>query len=370
MDEEKKVELSALHIGFLYIGALMGAGFASGKEMWQFFGVFGQHGIFGIFLTTLIFMGFGYMTVTIARVLQTNDMSKLIFPMDNKASETMVGIIMSIFLFMAYFSMLAAGGALFYEQFGIHRFLGSLVLMFLAVFTAVNGFEMVSKRLQKVTPILVSGTLILCLLIIIRNDFNFHKEVKIAASPLASNWLVAAIAFVSYNLTGAIPMLGSCSIHAKSKNTAQKGAILGGVFLGTCSLILYLTTLTDPIRASESALPMLVLCEQLAPWVRAIYALVLLIAVFSTATSTFYGITTKLPETKNRKIYIWTLAVIGFGMSLFGFSNLVAFLYPIGGYCGLIFLVFMVVNFVRVQTGKRSINAEGSINTENDKIVK
>jgi len=358
MEEGKKVELSVLHIGFLYIGALMGAGFASGKEMWQFFGVFGRNGVFGLCLITLIFMGFGYMTVTIARVLQTNDMSKLIFPMDNKTSETLVGIIMSIFLFMAYFSMLAAGGALFYEQFGIHRFLGSLLLMFLAVLTAINGFEVVSKRLQKVTPILISGTLILCLIIMIRNNFDFHPEVKMAASPLASNWFIAAIAFVSYNLTGAIPMLGSCAIHAKNKDTAQKGAVLGGVFLGTCSLILYLTTLTDPFRASESALPMLVLCERLASWVRMIYAVVLLIAVFSTATSTFYGITTKLPETKNRKLYIWILAVIGFGMSLFGFSNLVAFMYPIGGYCGLIFLVFMVVNFIRVQSGKRRFHEE------------
>lgn len=361
MKEEKKVELSVVHIGFLYIGALMGAGFASGKEMWQFFGVFGKLGLFGIFLTTLIFMGFGYMSVTIARVLQTNDMSKMIFPMDNKASENIVGVIMSTFLFMAYFSMLAAGGALFSEQFGIHRIVGSLVLMFLAVFTAINGFELVSKRLQKVTPILITGTLILCLLIMARNHWNFKQEVAIAASPLASNWFLAAIAFVSYNLTGAIPMLGSCAIHAKSKNTAQKGAILGGVFLGTCSLILYLTTLTNPVMASQSALPMLVLCGQIASWVRPIYAVVLLIAVFSTATSTFYGITTKIPEMKHRKRYIWTLAVIGFGMSLFGFSNLVAFMYPIGGYSGLIFLVFMVVNFVRVQTGKRCMNVDNEM---------
>jgi uncharacterized membrane protein YkvI len=31
---------TALRVAFLYFGVLMGAGFASGKEMWQFFGVF------------------------------------------------------------------------------------------------------------------------------------------------------------------------------------------------------------------------------------------------------------------------------------------------------------------------------------------
>jgi uncharacterized membrane protein YkvI len=32
--------LTVFRVAFLYFGVLMGAGFASGKEMWQFFGVF------------------------------------------------------------------------------------------------------------------------------------------------------------------------------------------------------------------------------------------------------------------------------------------------------------------------------------------
>ena len=43
----KDNKLNALNISVMYIGAIMGAGFASGRETWQFFGVFGKGGIAG-----------------------------------------------------------------------------------------------------------------------------------------------------------------------------------------------------------------------------------------------------------------------------------------------------------------------------------
>lgn len=350
--------MNALHIGFLYVGSLMGAGFASGKESWQFFGVFGIEGIMGVFLATFILVSFGYMTVTIADKLRTGDMCKLIFPTDSKNSELMVGIVMQVFLFMAHFSMLAAGGALLSDQFGIHHVLGSLGLMIVVVLTTLKGFHAVSGGLQKVTPLLVGGALLLSVLVIVKSGGQIELHPKEAASPLASNWLMAAIALVSYNMTAGIPILGNCMMHCGSLKSARRGAVLGGLMLGTCTLILYFSTLTDPAMASASSLPMLSLCAKIAPWVQKIYALVLLIAIFGTATSTLYGISTKLPQTRHKSRYICGLAALGFGMSLFGFSNLVAFMYPIGGYAGLIFLVFLVINFVRVQTGKRVLKIE------------
>ena len=41
-------KLGFLSIAFMYVGAIMGAGFASGREIWQFFGVFGKSGYLGI----------------------------------------------------------------------------------------------------------------------------------------------------------------------------------------------------------------------------------------------------------------------------------------------------------------------------------
>ena len=52
MKENKK--LNALNVAGLYVGAIIGAGFASGREIWQFFGLFGEKGIYGVVIFAIL----------------------------------------------------------------------------------------------------------------------------------------------------------------------------------------------------------------------------------------------------------------------------------------------------------------------------
>ena len=49
MQEEKsgKVGLNFFNVALMFVGAIMGAGFASGRELWQFMGLFGTKGQIG-----------------------------------------------------------------------------------------------------------------------------------------------------------------------------------------------------------------------------------------------------------------------------------------------------------------------------------
>ena len=49
-------KLKMINIAALYIGVIMGAGFASGREAWQFFGVFGEKGYYGAIAVTVCFV--------------------------------------------------------------------------------------------------------------------------------------------------------------------------------------------------------------------------------------------------------------------------------------------------------------------------
>ena len=112
---------------------------------------------------------------------------------------------------------------------------------------------------------------------------------------------------------------------------------------------------TAPEAAAAADLPMLEFCNAISPVLRTLYALFLLIAIFATCTSCFYGFTTKLPDRSYRLPVIWIVAAAGYGLSLFGFSNLVAVVYPIGGYFSLVFLLSMILNFVLLKKGKRKL---------------
>ena len=46
----------------MYVGAIMGAGFASGRELWQFMGLFGSEGIIGTIFVAICYIVLGAMS--------------------------------------------------------------------------------------------------------------------------------------------------------------------------------------------------------------------------------------------------------------------------------------------------------------------
>jgi uncharacterized membrane protein YkvI/glyoxylase-like metal-dependent hydrolase (beta-lactamase superfamily II) len=339
-------EISAINIAFLYVGTLMGAGFASGREIWQFFGVFETKSYFAVLMVTTLFILFGLMTVKISSAEDTTDIGKIIMPFENRYLENLFGYVTAVILFIVYIVMAAAGGALLQEQFGIHRVFGGILLMVMVIATTLGGFERISKNFKYIIPVLLTVVFLVCLGIIFREIPASEGEVKIRISPMTPNWFFSAVIYISYNMLAGIPIIGNSTHRAKSKKTAFLGAALGGLILGLAALVMDHAMLTDKALASASVLPILALSGKLAGWVRWVYAALLLFAVYASATSNFYGFTTKIKEGKRKNHYIIIAAVIGFVLSLIGFADIIAFVLPLEGYCGLVFLIAMTIHYI------------------------
>ena len=338
MNTEPK-PLSALRIGLIYTGCLVGAGFASGREAWQFFGVFGRMGYAGAVVATLLYVGVGLMTVTIAHRKNTADVSALINPTDNKPLNTFVGVMMCFFLLVAYVALTAAGGALLESKTGLSHAVGSLVICLLCIVTALGGFSSISAKAGRISPVLVAGTLVLGMYLIAANTRQVANLQPHQASRVAGHWLTAVISYVGYNASAAVPVLGQCAMHSDSPQISKRGAALGGVILGTCTLILFLSTSTDPQLSAGSSFPMMDLCARVFPVLGKIYAVLLLLAIFMTQTTVFYGFTT----------IAWAVGLAGYVCSLYGYYNFVANIVPIVGYISLAFFALEIVNLIRVR---------------------
>ncbi|MCT2534954.1 hypothetical protein NC661_17530 [Aquibacillus koreensis] len=61
MNTLMKQKSNTLKIAAAYIGTIVGAGFATGQEVFQFFTSYGIQGIWGIILSAGLFYFFGYM---------------------------------------------------------------------------------------------------------------------------------------------------------------------------------------------------------------------------------------------------------------------------------------------------------------------
>lgn len=347
-------KLSFIEITSLYIGVIMGAGFASGRECWQYFGVFGPKGYYGAVFSTICFVALALMLTYIARSKGSADLGKLISPFDNSVIDEVIGWTMAIIYYTMIIAMTAAGGSLLYQQFGVSKAIGGAIIALLCIITVLGDFERVSKVFRLLVPVLfVIG--VITILLTIRADFEQSGAVTgYRPGRMSPNWPVSALVFMAYNALGMTTMAGSCAINARDSRNAYTGAVLGTLCLGGLTILLLRALLTDMAFSSSLDLPMLGFSARLSPVLNIIYAIVLYGAVYSTGASTYYGFSTKLSNSSAKKYIIIGGAIAGFLIGLAGFRKLVEFLYSAQGYIGLLFIVFIIINFLRQFLKSRS----------------
>ena len=340
-------KLSWTDITSLYIGVIMGAGFASGRECWQFFGVLVRKGYLGAFACTLFFVLIACMLTYIARSKGSTDLGRLISPFDNKYIDGIIGWTLAIIYYSMIIAMTAAGGSLLNQQFGVSRVFGGIVIAILCIVTVLGDFERVSKIFRLIVPVLfIVG--IITILLTIKAGFGQSGAVSgYQPGRMSPNWIISALVFAAYNTLGMITMAGSSALNARDTKNAYAGAIAGTICLGFLTILLLRALLTDMAFSSGLDLPMLGFSARISPVLNTIYAVILYGAVYSTGSSTYYGFSTKLPEGKAKKYIIVFGAAAGFLLGLTGFKRLVEFLYPAQGYIGILFIVLIVINFIK-----------------------
>ncbi len=340
-------KLNFIEITSLYIGVIMGAGFASGRECWQFFGVFGQKGYFGAVFSTVCFVILACMLTYIARSKNTTDLGRLISPFENRYIDNVIGWTLGIIYYTMIIAMTAAGGSLLNQQFGISKVFGGLVIAVLCIITVLGDFERVSGVFRLLVPVLfVIG--VATILLTIHMDFGQSGAVSgYRPGRMSPNWPVSALVFMAYNTLGMITMAGSCAVNAKDTVNAYKGAVLGTLCLGGLTILLLRALLTDMAFSSSLDLPMLGFSARISPLLNMIYAVVLYGAVYSTGASTYYGFSTRIRDGRIKKYIIVAGAAAGFLLGLTGFKRLVEFLYPAQGYIGILFIFLIIINYFR-----------------------
>lgn len=345
--------LTFFNVAALYVGTLMGAGFASGREGWQFFGVFGDKGFAGLAISGFLFMTVGMMVSYIARTKNTQDMGRIIDFTDSPKISAAIGYLMAGILYTVIISMSAAGGAFLNQQFGIHRAVGGFLIVVLVIVTVLGDFERISKVFRLITPALFFIDVLLCIMVMNMDIEQSGATEGFPVSAMAPNWWWAAIIFVCYNMMGMVPIVGEASVKAKSKAHGLVGAAVGGFMLCLLTWLLLTAIGKDMAFTNEMNLPMLAYSAKISPVANVAFGVVLFAAIYSAATGTFYAFSTKIKEGPKKKYILIAGAMIGFLCGLTGFDMIVAYLYPSEGYIGIIIILSITVNFFRTWKGQR-----------------
>ena len=351
----KKINVFGLAFGFM--GGFLGAGFVSGRELWQFFGTFGGSGIIGAAIAAALLGTFAYMTERLARHLGTDEPREITVAFKNEASKKIFSFLEILFVFCIYVVMIAGAGSLFEQIFGIPPIISSII--FAAVVSAVValGVKWLVRVFSVTVPLLVGVSLIISVITFIKGGVgSINLEATPVTNTLVSNPVISAFVFVSYNFFAAVSIIASLGKRTKRVKHIKGGILLGTVFLFTIAASIILSMLMTP-NAAEKEIPMLVVAQKLGNVFYYGFAVLISVGMFGSSTVSEFAICSYFKSRfgSTKKVTLLTvfiasaLAVAG---STLGFSTLINTVYPAFGYLGMFALVMLTVNFIKLKKKK------------------
>lgn len=355
----------SLQIAGAFIGVIVGAGFASGQEILQFFTSFGWLGVAGAIIATVLFAFLGMNLTQLGSRLQTDSHKDVIYHICGRYLGVAVDFIITFFLFGVTVVMLAGSGSIFEEQFGIPSIAGNIIMAVLTILTVTLNVQRLISIIGLVTPFLLIMVIIIAAYSIFTMGIDFSEVQKLTEkqSPAASNWFMGAILYVSYNIAAGAAMLAVMGGTTKDEKQAGLGGILGGIGLGVLILLINLGMLMKMDVIAGTDMPILTIANEISPIFGLLMFVVLLGMIYNTAVGMLYAFSARIVKRDHPKfnLFVVLFGAAAFGASFIGFITLVGTVYPLMGYLGFTLIAAIIFSWFRGKQKAKSTNTVISV---------
>lgn len=336
-----------LRVAATYIGTVVGAGFASGQSILQFFTVYGTAGLWGIVAVSLLFVWLGTKMMLYAHRIGAYSYQELNDALFGKRLGRVANGVTGFILFGVTVVMFAGIGSLFEEQLGLPAFVGVL-------FSIGLGFLVMTRDLAGIMQV---NALVVPLMLL----FSLLVAIKLAGTgtwwPLAgdggsgaawsegSHWFryISPLAYAALNFATAQAVLVPLGGAAEDEEILRWGGVVGGIGLGLMLVITHLALYREMPGIMGTHIPMGDIIRAFGPYAHILFIAVLYGEIFTTLVGNVFGLTRQLrtvwPMPNHVAVLLILIACVL--VSPFGFTALMGHLYPLFGYLGLAMLVLL-----------------------------
>lgn len=325
-------------LSLTYVAAVVGAGFASGQELMQFFVSFGRAGLWGTLVAGSGFMLVGMLIFRLAAHYRVNSYHEFLAFLLGKKAGTVVDGWLSLYLFAGLVIMLAGCGAAFQEYFALPAWMGVLssTLILLCVLLAQREGVLAFNSL--LVPAMILG-----ILIVAGSAWQGGTRFSFPDGMTGDgSWLLSALLYVSYNMiSGMVILVSFANTH---RHEGTRAVLLGGILLGMLAWLLCAVLLEHHQVVEQVEVPLLYLARQQSFPVGLGYAVVLWLAMLTSAMVDAMGLALRL--TARQLSYPVTVILLLTGAALLsriGFSVLIKTIYPFFGCLNLVVLAAVLV---------------------------
>ena len=333
------------------IGTIIGAGFASGKEIEVFFVSYGKSGIYGIVTASIFTSIIIYFVLLKIRNTDVENYNSYLNELGiSKIIKEILNAMINIFLLASFYIMASGFCAYFKQEFNFNMLYIAILLSGLCYITFLGKIEKVTK----INTILIPFLIFMVLLVGIKSEV-FHQSAGDMISINNKSWIISSLEYASYNSILLIPIL----IELK-KYTYKKEKIIaiisGGIFF--CLAIILFLILTKEGINIECDLPLIQIVKQYGNIYKYIYGFVIVSAIFTSAIAAGYSFLENCSSTKEKYKQLCFVICVGVVIVCnIKFSYLINAHYPVFGFLGLLQVIyFWLISFVNKTIEKNGKN--------------
>lgn len=331
----------SFQIGFTYIGTVVGAGFASGQEILQFFTIYGLKGLWAIGVASLLFFWVGTKMMLISRRIGAYSYHDLNHYLFGKYIGAVVNILTPVILFGVTTVMLAGTGSIFEEQLMLHYQIGIVFTLLLTYLVMTKGMNAILAVNSFVVPLMLIFTVIVSW-----DTVSTHGIFVPMEQSNSLKWLIVPLIYTSFNLAMAQAVLVPLGKEIDDDRVLIWGGLIGAIGLGLMLIGSSYALSSHMPNILQYEIPMGTLILGLGKVMHLLFILVIFGEIFTTLIANVYGLVRQF-ETYIRlpKTYITVgILILCYLVSFIGFTTLLNLLYPIFGYIGLGILLMIMWN--------------------------
>ncbi|SET25290.1 Uncharacterized membrane protein YkvI [Oceanobacillus limi] len=326
---------SGLKWMFLIIGTTIGAGYASGRELWEFFGH--ESGL-AIVLFMVFFITSCIVIMTVSYEKQSSEYRPVLRVIVGNRLSKLYDVMIFLYLYTTTVVMLSGSGATG-QAFNLPYWWGVAFISLVLIILFSKDITGLLSINQIILPVLLIGLLFVLIVFTIDQDLSLFSHWY-----EQSNW-TAAFPFTALNILPLIAVLGAVGNKVESKQEIWFAGIGSGVILGVISYIYNnsLIQISDELLLYE--IPLFAILKNYPFQMVILMSILLWFAIFTTAAAGVLGIVTRIKGYLKQPL--WLLVVVTLltmlPLTTLGFSKLIGILYPIYGILNLYVLTRLLL---------------------------
>lgn len=323
----------------IIIGTMIGAGFASGKEVYIFFAQYKLAGLVGTIISALMTAIIVYMTIKIAKHYQIKSNNQFVEQISqNKAVASTVKKIINTFLLASFWIMCAGLCSFFKQEFNIPIIITAIISGTLIYLILMKNIEGIVKLNSVIVPIMIIAIIVIG----IKNSscVDIVSQNKTAIIPI-----IKAILYTSYNSIILIPIIVSISGNIKNEKSTKTISIISSTIILILLLLIYQMLISSKTDISKTEMPILTTLSSKVDIT--MYGISIITAIITSVISAGYGALENIKSKKAYKASVLAICMLEIPIAYIGFGNLVTVLYPVFGAIGILQIILIVKSYCK-----------------------